>query len=71
MELFKLKLSKFVTDFFRGDKAVNILRVSFNCVFIDQPNVKIPFLKNELIFSERLLFELRHKVKCILKTFDI
>ena len=55
---------------------VNILRANFSYVFIDLSNVKIPFevseminsnWLNEVIFSKRLLFELRQKIKCILK----
>ena len=72
MELTEVDIEQICDIFFRGDKIMNILGASSNDVFIDQPSVKIPFLKkNEFIFSEKILFELLQNIKCILKTFNI
>ena len=45
MELTEVDIEQICDIFFRGDKIMNILGASSNDAFIDQPSVKIPFLK--------------------------
>lgn len=59
-----MRLGKFLTDFLRKTgQLVYVLRTKINYVFIDLVSVKVSFLKNEVIFSFRFLFELCQKGK--------
>ena len=62
LELAELQTGQ-IFDIFFGETAylVNISRANFNYVLLPYPILKFLFLKNEVIFSKRLLFELRQK----------